>query len=165
MNIAEANAVSALLRWITRAPGVAGNPLMEEQVRADGEYLAGRVNLALKAGITPAEVRDRWPSHPAAAARDGLTEGEQRQLRRIARIRCANEGTCDCPELRRGIADLLRAEHPELSDVALARIVLEAGGLLIHYAQTYHLSGTGAAAVIAGAALELASLEIGEPHP
>lgn len=56
MNIAEANATSLLLSWITGRGAVTA-----EQARTAAEHLAARSTKALHAGITPEHVRANWP--------------------------------------------------------------------------------------------------------
>lgn len=161
MNIGESNAVSTLLRWITRTPGVlCTDPPSDGEARHSAAYLADRARLTMAAGMTSAEVRDRWPADRTQRDRE-LDEHELQALRRLAAITCSD--SCGWQDMTRGLADCLRDACPDLSDVALARILLRTGGLLAHYVHLRQLTGRQAAGVINGAAAELAALEIGDP--
>lgn len=91
-----------------------------------------------------------------------LSDRDLRTLRRVAAANCEHARSWN--EWSRSLADMLRDDNPHLSDVDLARVVIKTAGLIGHYATLHDLTGRQAAGVMAGAAAELASLEIGDAH-
>lgn len=59
-SVAESNAISRLLRWVTGT----GTGITTEQAREAAGFLASRSYRVLSAGITPAEVAGNWPAQP-----------------------------------------------------------------------------------------------------
>lgn len=61
MNVTEANKASVLLRWITGTRTARGAVPTVSEAQKAAEFLAGRVRLALAAGVTSEEITQRWP--------------------------------------------------------------------------------------------------------
>lgn len=90
-----------------------------------------------------------------------LSEADLAALRRVAAIPC-KVPACHCIETQRLIADVVRQAAPEVADDQLALIVLKISGLVSAYAVVHNTSGTAVGGILAGVAVELASLEIGD---
>lgn len=71
MTVSEASAVNTLLIYVVGAPKYDGDVFKEptdEQLRDVAAFLAGRVNRAVNAGLTPDAVVAHWSARPRFVA-------------------------------------------------------------------------------------------------
>lgn len=90
-----------------------------------------------------------------------LTDAERRVLEEVRASRCAPE--CSCHRWKQRLADKLRTQHPGIDDVTLARIILTVANHLSVAAMYHRLDGGRTARIAAGAAVELAALDLDCP--
>jgi hypothetical protein len=88
---------------------------------------------------------------------------QERELLQVIRDSSPCPADCRCRSLKRGLADRLRAEHPDVDDVTIARILLTAVGCITAASVLHRLDGPRTAAIASGAAVELAALELDHP--
>lgn len=88
-----------------------------------------------------------------------FTDKDLQVLRRLNADKCDAPGH-PCTEMARAVADHLRRECPDLGDVDLARVLLAAAAPTTYLAVERHLTGRQTASLIAGAAVDLASLHL-----
>jgi hypothetical protein len=94
-----------------------------------------------------------------------LNESSKATLRRIAAMPCHNPGICPCQAMKVTLADAMRMVADDVADEQLANILLNVSGVISVMSHEQDVSGWGALQVvdlIAGAAVELAALELGE---
>jgi hypothetical protein len=89
-----------------------------------------------------------------------LTDHDKNALREMAAIPCETP-TCPCTDWKATLADEMRRVAPGVADEQLAALMLRASGLLGLIAIGHNLKASAVTGIMAGAAVELAALEIG----
>lgn len=90
-----------------------------------------------------------------------LSEADLDILRKGKAFPCIKPG-CPCKDMQQQIADMVRYSAPDIADDQLALITLRISGLVSHFAFEHSLHGPQVGGLLLGAAIELASLEIGD---
>lgn len=60
MTVTEANAFNHLIDWLFKSKDLEGKPITDAAAKSAAKTLAASSNKRLSAGITPAQVDERW---------------------------------------------------------------------------------------------------------